>query len=123
MSVLRPGVRLVSTLPDGTVVSTAFIYGCQRWETQWGGDRECWHESAIVAESYHRTCAADAGVNIQVIDDYATEDDDAIADRLAQLAARLYALASQPTVTEAELADVAGGLADLRTVLSLRGAE
>ena len=122
MSVLRPGVRLVSTLPDGEVVSTAYVFGCQRWETQWGSLRERWHESAEEAEDYHRTYAAH-GADVRVIDDHATEDDDAIADRLAQLAARLYALASQPTVTEAELAGVAGSLADLRTVLSLRGAE
>jgi hypothetical protein len=99
------------------------VYGCQRWETQWVDIRERWHESAGEAEDYHRTFAAGAGVGVQVIDDHATSDDDAVADRLAQLAARLYALASQPTVTEAELAGVAGSLADLRTVLSLRGAE
>jgi hypothetical protein len=121
VSVLRPGVRLVSTLPDGTVVSTAFIFGCQRWETRCG-ENEQWHHSASEAEGYHRGYVH-GWADVQVIDDHATEDDDAIADRLAQLAARLYALASQPRCTEAELADVAGGLADLRTVLSLRGAE
>jgi hypothetical protein len=120
VSVLRPGVRLVSTLPDGTVVSTAWLYGCNRWETRCG-EHEQWHYSASEAEAYHRGYVYGDGADVQVVDDYATSDDDAIADRLAQLAARLYALASQPTVTEAELADVAGGLADLRTVVSLRG--
>ena len=122
MSVLRPGVRLVSTLPNGEVVSTAYVFGCNRWETR-SGEHEQWHYSASEAEAYHRGYVYGDGVDVQVIDDHATEDDDAIADRLAQLAARLYALASQPRCTEAELADVAGGLADLRTVLSLRGAE
>jgi hypothetical protein len=120
---LRPGVRLLSTLPDGEVVTTAYIFGCQRWETQCGEHGAVWHYSASEAEAYHRGYVYGEGVDVQIIDDHAASDDDAIADRLAQLAARLYALASQPRCTEAELADVAGGLADLRTVLSLRGAE